>query len=760
MPNYSGIWTEQAVMQAVGADNWPGNPGAPTIGTATAGDASASVTFTAPTNTGQSAITSYTVTSSPGGVTGTGASSPVTVSGLTNGTAYTFTVTATNATGTGPASAASNSVTPAVPSYIEDVFSTYLWTGNGSTQTITNNIDLSTKGGMVWIKSRSNTFAHRVFDTTRGATKFLATDAVGAEDTNASSLTAFTSSGFSVGASTAVNDNAATYCAWTFREQPKFFDVVTYTGNGAADRNITHNLGSVPGMIVIKKTSGTGNWATAASLSSTVYAIGGGGSGSGYEFALNTTDTYYDNPLKSTIATDTTVNVPRVYYNDATVCNASGATYVMYLFASNAGGFGASGTDNVISCGSFSTDGSGGYSVNLGYEAQYVLLKRTNGTGGWFIVDIMRGAAVTASTTRLLSAQVVAAESTDGVLMSPSATGFFASSTLSNLSSGSYIYIAIRRGPMKVPTSGTSVFSPITNSATTGTVNTTGFPVDMGIVRWRDGTDSNFVRSRLQGVSSTTTESGAFLKTNATDAESTSGGLTRLWDNTGFQTTSGFSGYSTVYWNFGRAPSFFDEVCYTGGTGTPRVLNHNLTTPPELVITKIRNFAGEDWVVHYNNGSSIIGGYLNNTTAFANSSTAPSTDITSLTSTTYTLNTSNRRVNGAYNYVAYLFATCAGVSKVGSYTGNGSTQTINCGFTGGARFVLIKRTDSTGDWYVYDTARGMTVLTDPYLFLNSTAAETATLGSVTTVSTGFAVNASILAAINTNAASYIFLAIA
>jgi uncharacterized protein (TIGR02145 family) len=86
-------------------------PGAPTIGTATAGNAQATITFTAPGSNGGSIITGYTLTSSPGGFTATGSASPITVTGLTNGTAYTFTVTATNANGTGPASSASNSVT-------------------------------------------------------------------------------------------------------------------------------------------------------------------------------------------------------------------------------------------------------------------------------------------------------------------------------------------------------------------------------------------------------------------------------------------------------------------------------------------------------------------------------------------------------------------------------------------------------------------------------------------------------------------------
>jgi hypothetical protein len=111
-------------------------PGAPAIGTATAGNAQATVTFTAPTSNGGATITGYTATSTPGGITGTGASSPITVTGLANGTAYTFTVTATNSVGTGPPSAASNSVTPTSPGgggTGGDVLGTYVTAGGVKT---------------------------------------------------------------------------------------------------------------------------------------------------------------------------------------------------------------------------------------------------------------------------------------------------------------------------------------------------------------------------------------------------------------------------------------------------------------------------------------------------------------------------------------------------------------------------------------------------------------------------------------------------
>jgi hypothetical protein len=114
-------WKKAALENCPGVPCFPLTiPGAPTSVVATAGNASASVAFTAPASNGGSVITGYTVTSSPGSFTATGATSPVNVTGLTNGTAYTFTVIATNAVGNSVASTASTAVTPAVPPTVPD----------------------------------------------------------------------------------------------------------------------------------------------------------------------------------------------------------------------------------------------------------------------------------------------------------------------------------------------------------------------------------------------------------------------------------------------------------------------------------------------------------------------------------------------------------------------------------------------------------------------------------------------------------------
>lgn len=141
----------------------PVAPGAPTIGTATPGDGSVSVAFTAPASSGGAAITQYTATSTPGGFTGTGSSSPVSVDGLVNGTAYTFKVKATNSAGTGPDSAASNSATPTgSPTALTDPFSGSdggAWSSSVWTSTIASDVTAdiqSNQGRFVWTATAFN----------------------------------------------------------------------------------------------------------------------------------------------------------------------------------------------------------------------------------------------------------------------------------------------------------------------------------------------------------------------------------------------------------------------------------------------------------------------------------------------------------------------------------------------------------------------------------------------------------------------------
>jgi len=643
--------------------------------------------------------------------------------------------------------ASKTSSQPAVAAnYIEDVFSTWLYTGNGSTQTITNGIDLAGKGGMVWTKNRNNTQGNAVFDTVRGNTKYLLTQTTDGNQTSTDDITAFTSTGYTLGDNaTTGNTNyssAYTYCSWTFREQAKFFDIVTYTGNGGT-QTINHNLGSTPGMVIIKRIDSTSlvGWVTyhrSVSSPNDNYLL------------LNSTAVPASAPAW---ISPTSTNFTIGNYSDV---NANGGTFVAYLFAHNAGGFGTSGNDNVISCGSFTTDGSGNATVNLGYEPQYILCKYSSSISPWYVFDVMRGFSLTAQTA--LFPNTSSAENTyTGTGIFPTATGFSTLGTSLFDPNATLIYMAIRR-PMKVPTTSTSVFSPIISSGSTGTVLTTGFPVDLQMLADRDGFNGGTnVVDRLRGVSSTATNFGNRLLTATTGAENSTFLPSRNWNNTSFAMPSSWGGGNNVFWSFRRAPGFFDVVCYNSNGIAGTQIPHNLGVKPQLMIVKCRNNAVR-WVVY----AEPLGAtkYLVLNLDFDAATNIDPWNNTEPTASVFTVKDGTQSNAGfGYTYLAYLFATCPGVSKVGSYTGNGGTQAIACGFTGGARFVLIKRTDSTGDWYVYDTARGMVVSTDPYLLLNSAAAEVATTNSVITTTGGFTLTTS-FGDTNASGGSYIFLAIA
>ena len=627
----------------------------------------------------------------------------------------------------------------AVPQYIEDVFSTYLYTGNGGTQTITNGIDLSTKGGLVWIKERNNADNHYLQDSTSSFNNTL----------NSNNTTAAAASYVVSPLSNGYIDqgywsSAKTLVSWTFRKQPKFFDVVTWTGNATAGRAIPHSLGSVPGCIIVKNlTTGGIDWI--------VYHISLGESQAVFLNTTNAPQGYGAWNYTAPTSTNFTVS-------GSGEVNGTSQNYVAYVFANDAGGFGLSGTDNVISCGSFTCDGSGNATVNLGYEPQWVMVKKVNTTGPWYMYDNMRGTPLVGG-TKFLTANTNNAETGSFNVLNFTATGFVPKANYNGHTADStHIYIAIRRGPMKVPTLGTSVFAPAAVTPSSGSAFTVGFPFDATLFGQRDGADSGnwTFEDRLRGFAANSSSSVQQIKTSSTAAEFTqaSGSLAYYSpNNTGATYGPYYSGVSTVFEFFRRAPSFFDVVCYTGNDAFPKAINHNLGGVPDLLIVKTRSATG-DWSVSSPlTDQPYIDELLLNSSAAVGMGVGNIQGATSTTFTTY-LNTSG------VTYAAYLFATCPGVSKVGRYTGTGAAQTINCGFTGGARFVLIKRINGTGGWYVWDSARGIIAGDDPYLLLNSTAAEVTNTDYIDTANSGFEISSTAPAAINASGGSYIFLAIA
>jgi hypothetical protein len=537
--------------------------------------------------------------------------------------------------------------------YIEDTFSTYLYTGNNTTQTITNGIDLAGEGGLVWIKARSGTYPtgyHVLNDTVRGPAKALFTNTTGGQNTSASLLTAFTSTGFSVGDSTDVNGGTTNIASWTFRKAAKFFDVVTYTGtNSAGSQTLSHSLGSVPGSIIVKRTDSAGNWRifhrSLGATQALAFTTGAAGTSSSYWNDTAPTDTQF------TVGPD---------------LNDTGATFVAYLFAHDDGGFGDDGEQNVITCGSFTTDGSGNATVSLGYEPQFVIIKKSSDTGDWALLDSMRG-WVNGSNDNWLKPNASDAEATQDFGY-PTATGFEAA----NLSgSSTFIYIAIRRGPMKTPEAGTEVYHNYTGSDTVRT--NVGFNADLVIGAVRTGDALNHIFGPRLTVAALTSSSTAAETANISSS---------CFNGNSDTIYPGMFGVGNAIINaLARAPGFFDVVCWTGDDVAGRNVNHNLGVTPELIWVKRRNSPANHWYTYH---TGMTGGVdALHSTARLNLTEAGFDTQTwknySFTSTTFSIDNGAATNASGGTYIAYLFATLAGISKVGSYTGTGTTLQVTAG---------------------------------------------------------------------------------
>ena len=626
--------------------------------------------------------------------------------------------------------------------YVDDVFSTFLYEGNNSTNTITNGIDFAGEGGMLWVKSRNNTSAenHTIVDTERpikqNESGYPYLNSASLNQEYESGLTSFNSDGFTWGSGNNQYNGSLDYVAWSFRKASGFFDVVTWSGNSTSGRQIPHTLGSVPGMILVKVTNQSDSWV--------VYHRS---KGNQWYAKLDTPDAGWDGTSmwNSTTPTSTHFTV-----GNGWDINYTGNTYVAYIFAHDDASFGTNEDESIIKCGQF--EANPGTAVNLGFEPQWVLVKRIDGSRDWFLIDNMRGMSGSADqNSQTLRANQSDAESDNRNIFLTS-TGFTVA-TSSAFNTDTHIYMAIRR-PNKPPEAATEVFDVSWRITGEPTVQTP-FVVDASIMASWNGT----------GASSDQTYHGWFSRlTGKYGLSSTSTNPQYNWGNNSgrFDYMNGWGGSNTAstytqFYNFKRTPGFFDVVAYTGVQNPANhYVNHNLGVVPELIFFKRRS-GYKDWFTY----SSVTGTgkvlYLNEDLSVVTDSSFISTTPTS---TVIPTNGYYQIDNHGDTYSAFLFATLPGISKVGSYSGTGYDVNVDCGFTAGPRFVMIKRTDSSGDWYVFDTLRGLTAGNDPYMFMNSYIQQVSNTDYIDPLSSGFTITSSAPAALNASGGTYLFLAIA
>lgn len=604
--------------------------------------------------------------------------------------------------------------------YADDMFSTFLYDGQYSNLEVNNNVDLSNDGGLVWFKNRDYSRIHSLFDSvfsdshTRLKLPNGSTQALGNDD----GIISYDSDGFTTGFGDGdINQGGfGQYVSWTFRKQPGFFDAVEYTGDTNNSQLVSHNLGCNAGMVIITRADTTGS-------NFGVYFKDGGSSevGTGY---LNNTNAFTQGGIAfNSSSTDFRVYDSSFNFN----ANENGVTYRAYVFAG--GGdtaseiYGENNDESIIKCGTVTTNGSSLATVTLGWEPQWVMMRTISG-GGWFIHDVMRGAPVQGD-SRWIYTNSSGTENKSSVSVRPNSTGFtaFNHSTNQNM-----IYVAIRR-PHRPATSAADVFkvyAQTTGTAAEGNVDY-GITADLVLFKKYNSNGNNNLPiwvDRLRGEDSrldSTSTSKQYFDNGSVNFDRQDG-ITINNDNIGLYSAS-FS-YRHYVWK--RAAGFFDIVTWDGTSGGTQNVAHNLQVEPEMVITKMYDYSssygGDQWYVYHKNLGTDTGGSsdnynsvlgLNKTDAQTSSSgagifgSAPTAsnlpfDNPSYDSLAVTGNTSAK-------YVAYLFASVDGVSKVGYYTGqaSGSYVADTLGFT--PKFIMIKAADRTGDWNVFDVERGLTV---------------------------------------------------
>jgi len=329
-----------------------------------------------------------------------------------------------------------------------DYFNTKLYTGNGSTQSITG---VNFQPDLSWIKSRTTTDTNAWYDAVRGATKRIKSNSTDAETTQSTALTSFDSDGFSIGAGGDVNTNSANYVSWNWlgdngtasntdgsitstvsANTTSGFSIVSYTGTGSV-ATVGHGLGAIPDMITVKNLStGSTNWRSIFPN----MVLGGASNGADYNLNLNTTNPWNDGTeFNDTMPTSSVFTI-----GTAGDVNTNGDNYIAYCWKNIKG---------YSKIGSYTGNGNAnGPFVYTGFKPAFVLFKITNTTGNWYLNDTTRRSINVNSYT--LFPNLSNAETTTGAYIDMLSNGFKLRDTGSaiNGSGNSFIYMAFAEEPL------------------------------------------------------------------------------------------------------------------------------------------------------------------------------------------------------------------------------------------------------------------------------------------------------------------------
>ena len=650
----------------------------------------------------------------------------------------------------------------------DENFRVVTYTGNSSTQSITG---VGFQPDFVWIKERSQAENHNLIDSSRGTSKILSSNLTGGQFTSAR-FTSFDADGFTLSNNNETNDNGVTYVAWCWKgnagtkssnsngsitstvqvNDSAGFSIIEYTGaNSSGTGTFGHGLSTAPTFFILRDLDGNSNWI--------VWANAFGDVTKNLQLQSNS-QLFSSNIANSTAPSSTVISISAD--NDV---NNDGKAFICYAFTDVAG---------YQKFGTYSGTGNAGNFINTGFEPAFLMIKRTNSTGGWLMFDNKRN--TTNPRNSRLEANNTQAEQTGSTskFVNFLSNGFEpqVSDSEINDSSSTYFYWAIAANPdTEAPTLASS-FRIQTYTGTGGNRSIAGLGFGPGFV-WLKNRDQNAYAPRIFDIvrgatnrlqsSTTATESSDSTSLTSFDADGFSLGSDAYVNNSGddfvawafkaddneptINTNGTITSITSVNANAG-----FSIVKYHGNDGSSGTIGHGLSSAPELIITKALNFSA-GWPTQ---AGGSFGIRLNEDGANQSGNGNGFYGNTSPTSTVYTVGGSDE-TNDDYDYIAYCFHSVAGYSKVGTYTGSTSGVTITTGFK--PDFLLIKSTSNTEHWAILDTVRGNFKVIKP----NTNDAESdSTLNTFTITSTGFSFphQDTADAMLNENGYQYIYLAVA